>query len=58
MVKKFVGSAFLDHSALSSEGSYILHIPPGDYTFHFCAENEEPVLVTVGPEDSTVDASF
>ncbi|MEW5803355.1 MAG: DUF4382 domain-containing protein [bacterium] len=51
-------NVILDHSPLSSEGSYTLHIPPGDYTFYFCAENEEPVLVTVGPEDSTVDASF
>lgn len=51
-------NVILDYSSLISEGSYTLHIPPNNYVFHFCAEKKEPVLVTVGPEDSIVNASF
>lgn len=55
-------NVILDYSTLSSEGltSYTLNVPQGDYTFYFCADNEDPVLVmeTIVPGENTVTASF
>jgi len=52
----------VDLSSLSegSTSSYTLNVPAGDYTFYFCANNKDPVLVTrtVETGDNTVDASF
>ncbi len=53
-------SVAADQSNVSTDGSYTLNVPPGEYTLYFCAEEVTPVVetVTIDQQNVSLDTSF